>query len=137
MIKKLKPYGRDVFHILTWLILFSYITAHYILPDERYVPAPLTVEPAVLERNVPVQTIHKFNVTIADKFALDLPATYKILDVQTQDNIPVMWVMLDDEAPTHPVVFEVYGTGHEISPDATEYIGSVQVSRFVWHIFKE
>lgn len=137
MIKKLKPYGRDVFHIITWLILFSYITAHYILPDKRYVPAPLTVEPAVLERNVPVQTIHKFNVEIKDTFTLDLPVAHKILSLQVQNDVPVMWVLLDSEAPTCPVVFEVYGTGHEISSDATEYIGSVQVSIMVWHIFKE
>lgn len=79
------------------------------------------------------QVIHKF----------DLPQGAKVLHVGAQDPENVLiWVQHKAEHPKHEApreqrTFRVYGTGHLIDPEEVkEYIGSVVVAPFVWHVYE-
>ena len=47
-----------------------------------------------------------------------------------------LWIEVDPEAPKVSQWFHIFGTGHTLQPDM-EYLGSVLVGGFVWHIFAE
>jgi hypothetical protein len=66
-----------------------------------------------------------------------LPRETEILTVQWQNNSPVIWALVDpweDEKELHH--FVAYATGHNLPDNLGRYIGTVQESVFVWHIFE-
>ena len=78
------------------------------------------------------------------KYQLDVRATQKIkmpdpahmLTVQVQDNVPVLWAIVDSAAEKKTVTVTMHGTGTEPGPDPDEhYVGTVQLSGYVWHYF--
>lgn len=67
-----------------------------------------------------------------------MPKGAHILCVQNQDNIPTIWAMHNATVTTKVLrTFYIYGTGHNISSDNLDYIGTVQINNVVWHIFEE
>ena len=85
--------------------------------------------------------IWKWFIPIEGDFTtIEMPVNAEILCVQTQGNLIVIWAMCNDYLPREKRHFEVIGTGHTIY-DTNEdlerkYIGTVQISRFVWHVFE-
>lgn len=82
-----------------------------------------------------MRTVRKFALSYMP-FSLDLPDGFRVVLVEDQGIAPFMWVDLDTEAPKRSVLFRVFGTGHEIDPDA-EHCGSWQSGRFVWHLYRD
>lgn len=82
--------------------------------------------------------IYKYNIPVVDFFELELPIGAKILCVQTQNEMPCIWAMVDPSAAKHPRRFSVIGTGHEIEFTTTLYIGTFQMMNgsFVGHLFE-
>lgn len=63
-----------------------------------------------------------------------------ILTVQRQGSGINLWAKIDDSMPTETRNFIVIGTGFDIPALAAGseyvYIGTVQVSQLVWHVFE-
>lgn len=64
------------------------------------------------------------------------PKDWKPLYVGMQDGQPTLWAMVDPNASlqvNHDII--CIGTGHETDLPPDFYIGTVQMSQFVWHFF--
>ncbi len=85
--------------------------------------------------------IFKYPVEINDTITIDLPLGARILSVQTQNNSPMMWALVDPTEPTVPRNFEVFGTGHPINYDTgtdRRFVGTFQINggSHVFHLFE-
>lgn len=86
-----------------------------------------------------MKTIWKFPVEVAgDFFCVPMPAEASVLSVQLQNDKPVMWALVDTEAPVVTRTFAVYGTGHPVHPGFKRFIGTYQAlgGRLVFHLFE-
>ena len=85
-----------------------------------------------------MKTIHKFAVDPV--FELSLEPRAQILSVQTQKDMPQMWVLLDPDSKEEKIVreFRVFGTGHPMCLTAHSFIGTFQLdSGLVFHLFED
>ena len=85
-----------------------------------------------------MHTIHKFQVPLVDIPVLFMPKGSNILSFQVQNNIPVIWALVDDEAVMENKRFIMLGTGHPASnviDHLCKYIGTIQLDGLVWHLF--
>ena len=73
--------------------------------------------------------IFKYPVEIRDHFGLDLPRGARVLSVQVQRDEPMMWALVDPDAPSERAMFRVIGTGHPIDdpPETLDYVGTFQI----------
>ena len=70
---------------------------------------------------------------------LNIPALYRVLHVETQDNQPRLWVQVDSDHEKQEVKVVCVGTGHPIPMyDDFEHIGTAMTDGgdFVWHYFR-
>lgn len=82
-----------------------------------------------------MKAIYKFPV----KTAILMPVGARILALQVQHNVPMLWAICDTSAQTEPRLFNVRGTGFEFdAADEGAYIGTWQESggSFVRHLFE-
>ncbi len=87
------------------------------------------------------KTIWKFQLELTDNQKIELPVGAEILTVQTQNETPWFWALVDPSAEREIRTFEVFGTGHPIHYDMgidRNYIGTYQVSdpNYVFHVFE-
>ena len=59
-----------------------------------------------------MHTIWKFPIPIQDSFTIIMPQGARVLSVETQGDVPFIWVMVDEEADQVEYHFELRGTGH-------------------------
>ena len=79
------------------------------------------------------------------KFELDsdgeiqMPAGANILTVQTQNDKPMIWAIVDPQAPMETKKFTVLGTGWFVPPSTGVYIGTFQLQggALVFHVFHD
>lgn len=76
-------------------------------------------------------------------YEIEMPKAAKILDIQVQGNIPVIWAIVNPKKETRKYEFHVFGTGFEMQDydkKHYEYVGTVQqanmVNTLVWHVFE-
>jgi len=72
---------------------------------------------------------------------IPMPIGSEILTVQTQNEIPCLWALVNPENETEMRLFEMIGTGHDITEDGAgerKYIGTLQLAggALVWHVFE-
>lgn len=85
--------------------------------------------------------VRKCSIPSSLDFSLDLPSGSQILSLQTQRNLPVIWVLVD--ADSNDIVtrhFIQVGTGREMPTDAPlRYLATYQDNdlALVWHVFEE
>lgn len=92
--------------------------------------------------------IYKYVLPIQDRFTLELPKGTLILSLQTQNNLPCIWALVEKDC-TEKVTrsFSTEATGTEIKIEegkSKEYIGTYQVPTsshhsapiFVGHVFE-
>lgn len=80
-----------------------------------------------------MKQIWKFTV----ENVIEMPKGAEILTVQIQDSFNTcIWALVDPEEETEKRVFEVVGTGHKFDNANKKYIGTWQISMFVWHLFE-
>ena len=72
------------------------------------------------------------SVTQLIPFENELDVLYVGLDPQ---GIPHVWVLVDSDLPSKPIIFYVVGTEHDLPQDATHYVGSYADRLFMWHVF--
>jgi len=86
-------------------------------------------------------TIYKYPLRIGVT-ELNLPLDAEVLTVQTQNNEPMLWAIVDpDDSETEKRVFYMLGTGHRHpSSEFTdlEFIATIQLSNgeLVFHVFE-
>ena len=88
-----------------------------------------------------METIWKFELESTQLQAIEMPLDAEILTVQVQDNIPCIWALVDPTKKTGKRVFDIFGTGCDITSGGgidREYIGTYQVNNgmFVFHVFE-
>lgn len=88
------------------------------------------------------KVIWKYEINKGSYFELELPKDAEILTVQAQNNFPMMWALVNQEADKEVRKFATIGTGHEI-PDSInkvlkKYIGTYQIEDgfYVFHVFE-
>ena len=81
-------------------------------------------------------SIYKWQFDIADEVVLQMAEGARILSVQVQDGRPTLWATVDVDAPLVRRGIFVVGTGGPLGGvDADDFIGTIQMSPFVWHVF--
>lgn len=83
-----------------------------------------------------MKQVYKYNVGIVSLQQIYMFQGAEILSVQFQDGILCMWAMVDPDMPKVSREIAVIGTGHLFDNHKFKvYLGSVQDSTYVWHIF--
>lgn len=87
-----------------------------------------------------MRTIYKYPLELgASTITFEVPQGGKVLCVQTQNNMPCVWIDLPDtRAELKYRCFAVFGTGQPMPNINMTYIGTVQThdGRFVWHVYE-
>ena len=75
-------------------------------------------------------------------FEIEMPRNAKILDIQVQGSIPVLWAIVNPNKEKRKYSFHVFGTGFEMTDYEKkhyDYVKTVQtghLNALVWHIFE-
>jgi hypothetical protein len=86
-----------------------------------------------------MKTIYKYTLPVGDNVAVSLPVGAGILSVHEQREQICMWALVDpNEKETEIRQFRIAGTGHDITEDLYQFIGSVHMysSSLVFHVFE-
>lgn len=84
-----------------------------------------------------MRTIHKFTLDQNGKTTIEMPRGARILHCAPQGAEIQLWAQVNTDEPLVPRRFLIIGTGWELPDVPLKYIGTVQISIFVWHIFEE
>lgn len=83
-------------------------------------------------------SIYKYNLDLTERQTLNLPKGRKFLDVQVQNGKIVIWLLVDPNAELIGQQFRIIGTGQRLNSIPTgQYLGTVQLDSFVWHLFED
>jgi len=87
------------------------------------------------------KTIWKFELETTDNQTIEMPVNAEILTVQTQNEIPCIWALVDPTETKEKRFIEVFGTGHDIHYDmgvSRNYLGTYQLhgGSLVFHVFE-
>jgi hypothetical protein len=88
------------------------------------------------------KVIWKYPLEVRDSNVIKMPEGAKILCVQTQNNIPCIWAIVDAEESLENRFFRIVGTGQFLQKeylDYKEYIGTFQLDNglLVFHLFED
>lgn len=87
-----------------------------------------------------MKTIYKYKLDITEKQVISLPRNCKILKINTQNDIPHLWALVDPTADEVNVTIYTYSTG-DIVPDNWNliYLGTYDITldnyNLVFHTF--
>jgi hypothetical protein len=85
--------------------------------------------------------IYKYPLSVTDRQILHLPVGAEILTVQTQNEKPCLWAMVDPKRGTATRIIETFGTGYDITEDMgveRKYISTYQLhgGGLIFHVFE-
>lgn len=89
-----------------------------------------------------MKAVFKYPLVIFGEQCVPIPMGGQFLSVQTQDDHPVVYFLIDtDELSQNPVVFKILGTGRKMEEGYLEgfsYIGTIQTGAYyMWHIWMD
>lgn len=80
--------------------------------------------------------IYKYELPLGDETLVIKEKVIKFLDVQNQNDVAMVWVLVDPQVKEKETIIEAFGTGWDIPDYVDEYIGTTQDEfGFVWHYF--
>jgi len=87
------------------------------------------------------KTIWKFPLKVTDGQNITMPIGAEILTIQTQNEEPYLWALVDPKAETESRHIEIFGTGHPVGYDmgvSRKYISTFQIrnGQLVFHAFE-
>lgn len=87
------------------------------------------------------KTIWKYELEVTGKNILLIPQDAEILSVQTQNETPCLWALVNPDSQLEERYFEMFGTGHPVHCDMgvnRKFIGTFQMSdgALVFHLFE-
>lgn len=84
-----------------------------------------------------MRRVYKYTIDGKNAGKLMMPFGAEILTVQMQDGNITLWALVDPDQYEQGRHFDIYGTGWDIDTSTPhEYIGTVQRSGMVWHVFE-
>lgn len=91
-----------------------------------------------------MRVIYKYRLAVTDTQTISMPAGAKLLTVQVQSgnsaqgDHPYLWALVETVAPLEDRTFITVGTGHPVSDDSLNYLGTYQLhdGRLVFHVFE-
>lgn len=86
------------------------------------------------------QKVHKVRIGLSDYVNIRLPQTARVIKFDTDTRDPdylAIWYTFDvlDMQIEQTRTFYIVGTGHNVTDD-TDYIGSVKLGSYIWHLFE-
>ena len=86
-----------------------------------------------------MRTIYKYEVSLSNAVGIDIPGFVQWLHVGVQYDVVVVWAVVDTDKPMATQRLHVRGTGHEMTGEEAEHIGSVQLAggALVFHVFAD
>ena len=86
-----------------------------------------------------MKTIWKFELEVIDRQLIEMPFGAEILDIQIQQGKPCLWARVDPQAEKEKRLIITHGTGHPVSSNTGQHIGSYQMlaDHLVFHVFDE
>jgi hypothetical protein len=78
--------------------------------------------------------IFKYQLHLVNDQSIKMPVGTDILVAQVQDGVICLWAVVDEDAHNEIRKIYIVGTGHDV-PLECQYISTVQLGHFVWHIF--
>jgi hypothetical protein len=85
------------------------------------------------------KSIWKFPLNVEAEQVIVVPKGAKFLSLQTQKGAPCVWAEVDTETEERESWYlEAFGTGHPLSDDAREFLGTylVRSDELVLHVFR-
>lgn len=84
-----------------------------------------------------MRKIYKYELPVDGGIITIKQCIIKILSIQEQNGIPVMWAIVDpDNEKIEPLEIVAIGTGWELPTGLEDYLGTAQDGYgFVWHYF--
>lgn len=85
-----------------------------------------------------MKKIHKKYLKEVGKQSFLLPYNSEIVKIGEQQGVLCVWYMFDEKDIENCVkrVLNIYGTGHEISPDDRYLETVIRTNGLVWHVFE-
>jgi hypothetical protein len=84
--------------------------------------------------------IWKFNLAVAELQAIAMPRGARILSLQTQQGVPQLWALVNEDLRTELRTFAMFGTGWRV-PDGfncDRFLGTCQLDNgLVFHFFEK
>lgn len=82
--------------------------------------------------------IWKWTLSPTDVQEVSIPKGAQLLSVQMQGNMPQLWALCDEQAPTEQRRFAIYGTGNPMPDEPGDYIDTFQMhgGALVFHAFE-
>ena len=86
-----------------------------------------------------MRRVFKHPLQVTDVQYVGTRAGWKPLSVQVQNGVVCLWAEVDDRAPEARYRVFVHGTGHEVHPAATTFVGTFQLPSLglVFHVYTE
>jgi hypothetical protein len=84
-----------------------------------------------------MRKIYKYELPINGDIITIRQCKIKVLSIQEQNGIPMMWAIVDPESEAvEPLEITAIGTGWALPTGLDEYLGTAQdEDGFVWHYF--
>lgn len=80
--------------------------------------------------------IYKYQLALVTEQEIELPIYHNILKVAIQNGVLTLWVKVESEAPTTVKrKFFIFGTGKFFNDEKLNYLDTVFIDSYVWHIF--
>lgn len=82
-----------------------------------------------------MKTIFKYPLALIRQQTLMVPSQRKALSVQAQYGQICLWMAVEPSYGAVSMQVTIVGTGHDIPDDGSDFVGTVQLDDFVWHVF--
>lgn len=87
-----------------------------------------------------MKTIWKFELKVVDIQNIEMPKNAQILSVKMQNEIPVLYALVNTDNESEERLIEIFGTGHEVMHDTSvsQYIGTFKMrnDKLMFHVFE-
>ena len=83
--------------------------------------------------------IWKYPLEVSDAQRVNMPAGAKLLCIQVQRGVPMLWALVNSENEVEPRFLLTVGTGHRCPGGLGSYVGTYQIDSgfLVFHVFEE
>lgn len=81
-------------------------------------------------------TIWKFPLRIIDVQVIQMPSGAKILAAANQSGVLCIWAKVNPANASELRTIEIVGTGIPVDDYQRQFIGTVVIEPFVWHVFE-
>ena len=86
-----------------------------------------------------MRTIYKYPLEITDIQYINIPESYEILSVKVQNDIPVLYAIVEDSRESRSVGIVMKGTGHPFNENVgvEDFVGTININQgnLMFHIF--